>query len=93
MQTFLKKHGVRSGENTIETEEDYPAGAKSPTKNDDTKQNKLDSKSLGTIINFKVGLERNIPGILINGNQLNFPNKPFSNDRRKSTSHNRRKPD
>ena len=42
---------------------------------------KLDNKTLGTVLNYKNDLERNIPGALINGNKLKYPNKPFENKR------------
>ena len=42
---------------------------------------KLDSKSLGAVLNFKNDIDRNISGAVINGNQLQYPNKPFENKR------------
>ena len=42
---------------------------------------KLDTKSLGTVMNYKTGLQRNVTGAMINGNKLNYPNKPFQNKR------------
>ena len=43
---------------------------------------KLDSKSLGAIINFKQSLEKNLDGAKINGGMLQSPNEPFENKRK-----------
>ena len=45
------------------------------------------------MINFKLALEKNIPGAMINGNQLNYPNKPFRNDRKQSSQLGKTEPD
>ena len=89
MNQFIKDR-VKSQENTIHSDDE---GDKPKKSKDESSTQKLDSRSLGAIINFKTSLQKNIPGVMINGNKLNAPNEPFSCKRTTNSTLKSLKPD